>query len=171
MALCGSLRAASSNLALLHAISLLAPQDVEISIYGGLADIPPFNPDLDIEPAPSAVAAFRFELQQSSALVISSPEYAHGVPGALKNALDWVVASNELSRKPVAIINLSTISDHAHASLVEIVSTMDARVIQAASITLPLRGRSLDASAIASDHAFASPLRSAINVLIGSIAA
>jgi len=170
MAICGSLRAASSNLALLHAMSILAPQGVEIAVYDGLASIPPFNPDLDIEPATPAVSSFRSELQQSSALVISSPEYAHGVPGALKNALDWVVASNEFSRKPVAIINTSPISMHAHGSLVEIVSTMDARVILEASITLPLRGRSLDASAIASDPAFASPLRSAIQVLMESIA-
>ena len=81
-------------------------------------------------------------------MVISSPEYAHGVPGVLKNALDWVVGSGELAEKPVALINASPRATHAWASLAETLTVMSAQVVPEASITLPLQGRSLDALAI-----------------------
>ncbi|HKH71172.1 MAG TPA: NADPH-dependent FMN reductase, partial [Vicinamibacterales bacterium] len=96
LAISGSLRRASSNGALVGAVAQLASGGVEVSIYRELASLPPFNPDLEEETAPEAVARFRAALQACDAVLISSPEYAHGVPGVLKNALDWVVASGEL---------------------------------------------------------------------------
>src|SRR6185312_2381953 len=83
--ICGSLRARSSNAALLDAVSLLSPAGVEVQRYDGLASLPPFNPDDDVEPAPVAVRRLRACVAIADALVISSPEYAHGVPGVLKN--------------------------------------------------------------------------------------
>ena len=96
LAISGSLRRLSSNTALVGAVARLAPEIVEVSIYRGLADLPPFNPDIDDDRLPAAVATFRGRLQACDAVLISSPEYAHGVPGVLKNALDWVVGSGEL---------------------------------------------------------------------------
>jgi len=99
IAISGSLRSASSNSALVQAAVRLAPAAVELSIYRELADIPPFNPDLDTEAVPVAVSRFRAVLQASDAVLISSPEYAHGVSGVLKNALDWVVSTRRSPRR------------------------------------------------------------------------
>src|SRR5512138_474853 len=123
LAISGSLRAASSNTALVGAAVLLAPGGVEVSAYQGLADIPPFNPDLDTAVPPAAVVRFRDALVGCDAILISSPEYAHGVSGVLKNALDWVVSSGELIDKPIALVNASARSIHAQASLRETLTT------------------------------------------------
>jgi chromate reductase len=165
LAMSGSLRRGSSNSALVRAVPRLAPDTVEVFIYGELEALPPFNPDLDDEHAPAAVARFRAALRACDAVLISSPEYAHGVPGVLKNALDWVVGSGELVDKPVALINTSTRATHAWSSLAETLSVMSARVILDASITVSLGGRMLDADGIVADAAIASALRSAIYVL------
>src|SRR5262245_2139865 len=161
----GSLRRTSSNTALVRAAERLAPVGVELSIYSELADIPPFNPDLDTEAVPAAVSRFRAVLQASDAVLISSPEYAHGVSGVLKNALDWLVSSGELIDKPIAVINASARATHAHASLCETLVTMSGRVIADASITLPLAGTAFDADGSLSDACLSTSLRSAIEVL------
>src|SRR5262249_37530282 len=83
----------------------------------------------DTDSGPAAVMNFRARLNGAAAVVICSPEYAHGVPGALKNALDWVVGSGELVGKPVGVWNLSARAVHAHASLVETLQTMSALVL------------------------------------------
>ena len=86
LAICGSLRAASSNTAVLEAMAALAPADVTITLYDRLADLPYFNPDLDREgdPPPASVADLRAQIGGADGIVICSPEYAHGVPGVLK---------------------------------------------------------------------------------------
>ena len=104
-------------------------------------------------------------LQSCDAVLISSPEYAHGVPGVLKNALDWIVGSGELIGKPVALINASARATHAWASLFETLTVMSARVIPEASTTVPVQGRTLDADGIASDPELAPQLRSAVEAL------
>src|SRR5512136_978771 len=138
LAISGSLRAGSSNTALLHAAAALAPRSFEVSVYSGLATLPHFNPDLDNEAVPSAVVDFRSQLRACDGVLISSPEYAHGVPGVLKNALDWVVASGELYGKPVALINASPRSTYAQASLKDTLTVMTASLIPEASITVSL---------------------------------
>jgi chromate reductase len=164
-AISGSLRSASSNSALVGAAVHVAPDTVELSAFRGLAELPPFNPDLDGDRTPEAVLSFRAALRACDAVLISSPEYAHGVPGVLKNALDWVVGSGELIDKPIALINASTRATRAWASLAETLSVMSARVILDASITIPLQGRALDADGIREDSALAALLRSAIETL------
>ena len=165
LAISGSLRRASSNSALIEAVARLSPDTADVSIYRELETLPPFNPDLDGGPTPAPVARFRAALQECNAVLISSPEYAHGVPGVLKNALDWVVGSGEFVDKPVALINTSARATHAWASLAETLSVMSACVVLDASITVPLGGRTLDADSVVRDAAFASALRSALTVL------
>src|SRR5262249_44987008 len=145
----GSLRSQSSNTTVLQAVALLAPDNVSIALYNGLGGLPHFNPDLEETPGP-AVLDFRGRLQESDAVLISSPEYAHGVPGVLKNALDWIVGTGELVEKPVALINASPQSTYAYASLVETITVMSARVVKTACVTLPFWNKSLDAAGIAS---------------------
>ena len=134
-------------------------------MFLGLGELPAFNPDLDGEGTPETVDSLRKMLDACDAVLISSPEYAHGVPGVLKNALDWIVGSGELVGKPVGLVNASTRATHAWTSLVETLTVMSALVIPRASITVPLQGRTLDADAIAADAELATLLRSALDAL------
>ncbi len=103
----GSLRARSTNLLLLETAALLAPPQAQLEIFTRLADIPPFQPDTPPDIPPAAVAALRHAVSAADAVVFSVPEYAHGLPGALKNALDWLVDGIEFTHKPVALFNAS----------------------------------------------------------------
>ena len=165
LAIAGSLRQASSNGALVNVAAALPLASAELVVYGGLAAMPPFNPDNDGDAAPEAVRRFRQHLFACDAVLIASPEYAHGVPGALKNALDWVIESGELVDKPVALISASARARYAWAALVEILTTMSARVIGEASITLSLQGRTLDAVGMAGDLALRTSLTRALDAL------
>jgi NAD(P)H-dependent FMN reductase len=130
LAIPGSLRATSSNAALLRAARGVAPAGTEITLYDGLGGLPHFSPDLDVEPLPPPVAALRAQIGVVEALAISSPEYAHGMPGALKNALDWLVSAVEPIDKPVLLLSASPGGAiHAHAQLLEVLRTMSMRVI------------------------------------------
>ena len=165
LAISGSLRKASSNSALVSAAVRVAPVGVEVSVYGQLADVPPFNPDLDTDTAPAGVVRFRAALEACDAILICSPEYAHGVSGVLKNALDWIVSSGVLMDKPIALINASTRATHAYASLKETLTTMSARVIEDASITIPLAGSEHDPNRIAGDVHLSRQLRASLVAL------
>lgn len=171
LAISGSLRRASSNSALVGAAARLAPTDVAVSVYCGLPTLPPFNPDQDTGHVPQAVAHLRSELQATEALLISSPEYAHGVPGVLKNALDWLVGSGELIDKPVALVNASARATHAWNALVETLTVMSARVVPDASITIALDGRQWDVEGIVADAATSTALKSALRALVAAASA
>jgi chromate reductase len=108
----------------------LSPAGVEFIIYDNLGGLPHFNPDLDNqESLPAEVRELRGMLNRSNALVISTPEYAHGIPGVLKNALDWLVSTVVLENKPAGIV-MGSASDGAQArnSLIEILKTMNAKI-------------------------------------------
>ena len=166
LAISGSLRAASTNTAALQAAAILAPAGTSIVLYRDLGNLPHFNPDLDTDDPPEGVRALRHEIGRCNGLLICSPEYAHGVPGSLKNALDWLVSSFEFPEKPVALINTSQRAVHAQAQLTEILRTMSARLIDRSSITLPLWGRNLDAVGIASNPTLSSQLRAALDYFV-----
>ncbi|MCU1282509.1 MAG: NADPH-dependent reductase [bacterium] len=139
VAISGSLRAQSSNGALLRAAASVAPAGVEVELYEELGTLPHFNPDLDEEgmTPPPAVASLRARLGAADAVILCSPEYAHGMPGALKNALDWLVSVGALVGKPTAVINASpTSGEHAQAQLVEVLTTMSWRVVAEACLRI-----------------------------------
>lgn len=165
----GSLRAASTNTTLLKAAAAMAPEGVTLHIYDGLGDLPHFNPDLDKDPPPAAVDEFRFHLRKSAGVIISTPEYAHGVPGVLKNALDWLVASGELYEKPVVLFNASPRANYAQASLTETLTVMTTRVISEACIVVPLLGKDIDANGVIADPELTRTLRSALAVFAKAI--
>ena len=162
LAVSGSLRRSSTNTALLGAASLLAPEGMTIERYDGLAGLPHFNPDLDIDPLPASVADLRARVGAADGLLFSSPEYARGVPGSLKNAFDWLVSSDVFPGKPVAFFHASERGVVSQAALRLILETMSARVIDGASITIPLLGTQTDACAIADDAAMAEKIREAL---------
>jgi chromate reductase, NAD(P)H dehydrogenase (quinone) len=165
LAISGSLRQASSNSALVSAAVRVAPIGIEVSVYEALAEVPPFNPDLDTDTPPVGVVRFRAVLQVCDAILICSPEYAHGVSGVLKNALDWIVSSGELMDKPIALINTSGRATLAHASLWETLTTMSGRVIEDASVTIPLEGPRSDAASIAQDAHLSGLLKASLTAL------
>lgn len=170
LALSGSLRAASYNTALLRAAAALAAEGVEIALYDGVADLPYFNPDLE-ETLPPRVANLRAKVKSADGLLISCPEYAHGVPGAFKNALDWLVGGEEFVDKPVALLNASPRATYAQESLAEIMRTMSGHLIAEASITVPLLGQRLDVDGIVSNSEMANALRGAIAAFVRAIEA
>jgi chromate reductase, NAD(P)H dehydrogenase (quinone) len=153
LAISGSLRLASTNTAALEALARLAPEGVKVLLYRDLANLPVFNPDDDLEekPKPEPVETLRALVDASDALVIAAPEYAHGLPGALKNALDWLVASETFAGKPTALINTSPRAFHAQASLREILSTMAARLIPEAFVSISLTGKAVTPEEILAD--------------------
>lgn len=171
LAISGSLRSESSNTVLLCAAAVLAPPGVEVVLYDGLGTLPHFNPDLDRtldDPLlPPAVRALRARVGEADALLICSPEYAHGVPGSLKNALDWLVGGSEMPGLPVALVNASPSSVHAQASLAETLRTMSARVVRGSPFLAPMSGRGLDAAGAAADTEVAAALRAALAALAG----
>jgi chromate reductase len=172
LAISGSLRARSSNTAVLRAAARVASADVRVVHFSGLDGLPHFNPDLDADgmAPPPGVEELRRQVEASDALLICSPEYAHGVPGSLKNALDWLVSVPALYRKPVTLLNASPRSVHAQAALVETLRTMSLTVVPDAAVVVPLRERDMDDRAIAEDPSAAEVLRGALESLSGIVA-
>ena len=145
LALSGSLRAASDNTRLLRAMTRIALAGVDVVVYSGLGELPLFNPDIEF-PNPPAVAALREAINAADVVIIASPEYAHGMTGVIKNALDWMVGNESFVNKPVALLNAAPRATHAYLALRETVTMMSASVIDAACITLaqPITGMSED---------------------------
>lgn len=170
LAVSGSLRARSTNTELLKACALLAPQTVTIQLYEGLGTLEHYNADLDTDRPPPQAADWRRRVAAADALLFSSPEYARGVPGSLKNALDWLVGGSEIVEKPVALINGSPRASHAQASLALTLQTISAHVINAEPYLVPVLGKTLAAREIAQDETLAAVLRSAVQNLVQAAA-
>jgi len=171
LAISGSLRGGSSNTALLLAAAALAPTGLNVMLYENLAGLPHFNPDLDQEPFPAAVTDFRAQLRKSAGVIISCPEYAHGVPGVLKNALDWLVASGELFEKPVALFNASPRGTYALASLTETLTVMTARLVPEASVSLVFAPKGHGQFTITGDPEQAARIQNALAAFAKAIGA
>jgi chromate reductase len=169
----GSLRDASSNTSLLRAAQMLAGPGLIIDLYDGLGDLPHFNPDLESgrAPLPAPVTNLRRWVAAADGLILSCPEYAHGLPGAFKNALDWLVGSPDFSGTPVVLFNASSRAHHAQAALRLTLKAMSATLIEGASITIPLAGKTASPLEIASDPAFAFAIVDALDVLVGAVLA
>jgi chromate reductase len=163
LALCGSLRAASMNAALLRAASRLAPAGMTVTLFSGMARLPLFNPDLEAD-LPAPVRELHVAIADCDALIIASPEYAHGVTAVIKNALDWLVSHEGFVDKPVAVFNASPRSVHADASLRETLITMSADLRIDACVSLPLRSTGMDEHAIVESE-YAPALRRALAIL------
>ncbi len=170
LAISGSLRPQSSNTAILQAVVELATADVDIKIYDGIGNLSHFNPDLDDGLA--SVIDWRTHLQDTDGVIFCTPEYAHGVPGALKNALDWIVSSGEFMYKPTAVISASPSpdgGDKANASLVQTLRVMMADIPAGATLCIPAISAKLNDKGKLIDSATVSALRSLFDILIYSI--
>ena len=161
LALSGSLRKASYNLAALKALSNVAPEYIDI-VIGDISQLPLFNPDMETEMIP-ALESLKRELDSSSGLIISSPEYAHGVSAPMKNALDWLVSSYEFPDTPIMLINTSPRAFHAFESLKEVLTTMSGVIIERANVSIPLLGSVLVDGEIHKDNDCHAILRKGLN--------
>jgi chromate reductase, NAD(P)H dehydrogenase (quinone) len=165
LAISGSLRAASLNSMLLRAVKRLAPAGIELELYRGLGALPLFNPDLEALGAPPVVADLRSRIIASDAVLIASPEYAQGVSGVVKNALDWMVGNESFVDKVVGVLNASPRATIAQAALRETLSTMSAHVVPAACITVAIVGSGLDEDGIVRHNEISAALVSALRAL------
>ncbi|MFM9840899.1 MAG: NADPH-dependent FMN reductase [Cyclobacteriaceae bacterium] len=137
LALCGSTRKNSTNLNLIKAIADLTKEKFEIIVFEGLTEIPHFNPDLDTDNPPQLVTDFRKKLREVNGILICTPEYAMGVPGTLKNVIDWTVSSMEFSKKPTALITASSMGEKGHASLLETLKVIEADITDETQLLIP----------------------------------
>jgi chromate reductase, NAD(P)H dehydrogenase (quinone) len=140
LAISGSLRSGSSNTNILRALVNLAPENTTIEIYESIGNLPHFNPEIDDDRVLLSVQDWRSQLQEADAVIFCTPEYAHGVPGVLKNALDWIVSSGEFMSKPTAVISASPSPDggeKANASLVQTLKMMMAEINERSILCIP----------------------------------
>ncbi|MEZ2335748.1 NADPH-dependent FMN reductase [Mucilaginibacter sp. RCC_168] len=136
LAISGSLRSGSSNHHILKYLATQVPAGLNYTIYDELALIPPFDPGLDNDTPPETVIRLRELLATVDGLIICTPEYAFGVPGQLKNMLDWLVSSSSLVKKPVALIAASLGGEHAHASLLLTLGALNSYIVDGATLVI-----------------------------------
>jgi chromate reductase, NAD(P)H dehydrogenase (quinone) len=166
LAIPGSLRLNSSSNQILNAIVALTPKDVSIEIFKGVGYIPHFN---DAEDTPEAVAVFREKIKNADAVLICTPEYAFGVPGSLKNAIDWTVSSGEFIDKPLGFITASTHGEKGHAAMRFIFTAIPAKVIDDALLLISFVRSKLDAAGNVKDPVVLNDLNKVLFSLIQSV--
>jgi chromate reductase, NAD(P)H dehydrogenase (quinone) len=170
----GSLRADSYNAALLRGSAELLPEDVELELWHGLRDVPPYDEDMDVEPATPAVAALRAALAGADAVLFATPEYNSSVPGQLKNALDWAsrpLATNVLRNMPVAVVGASTGAFGAvwaQAELRKVLAAAGARVVEG-EVAVGHAHQKLDASGRLLDSNLREQLAEVVEGLVDAV--
>ena len=167
LALSGSLRKASYNSAAIKALKILSPPNIKITI-GAINELPLFNPDREDEHIP-ALATLSTAIKNSRGLIIASPEYAHGISGPMKNALDWLVGSTDFPNKPIMLINTSPRASYAQQNLKEVLTTMSGNIVEASCLSIPLLGTELDALSIANNKAMANKLLASLQTFCMAI--
>jgi NAD(P)H-dependent FMN reductase len=151
LAICGSTRKESVNLHLLQAIAQMFEGKVAFEIYRGLGELPHFNQDLDIDPAPAAVEALRSKMLLADGILVCTPEYVFSLPGSLKNVMEWMVSTTILSDKPVALITASSSGHRAHEALQLLMSTIGARIVGGASLVISAPKNKISTESVITD--------------------
>jgi NAD(P)H-dependent FMN reductase len=170
--ICGSVRAGSTNAAVLRTAAQLAPSDVTVTSYDELASLPHFNPDDDGENLPTPVAQLRARLGEASGLLFCTPEYAGALPGSFKNLLDWSVGGGEMSGKPVGWINCSwahTGAAGAYAELRTVLTYTDSVIVEPACAEVPVTRNDLGADGLIADPAIRARLAEVMAALAAAV--
>jgi chromate reductase len=171
----GSLRRGSYNTRLLEAAPELLPEGVELELFDGLKEVPPYDEDDDVEPAPDPVARLRETIAGADAVLIATPEYNASVPGQLKNALDWAsrpLMTNSMRFKPVAVAGASTGAFGAvwaQGELRKVLAAMGARVVEA-EVAVGHAPTRFDEEGRLVDEDIREQLAELLNVLIAAVA-
>ena len=137
LAICGSLRPNSSNHSIIQFIAANTPDNVALTQFEGIDRLPHFNPALDVDDAPIPVAQMREAIHKADGVIVCTPEYAFGVPGSLKNVLDWTVSSGSFNQKTVSIITASSNGSKAHAALLQIFTALGASFTEDTTLLIP----------------------------------
>jgi chromate reductase len=142
LAISGSLRASSTNTALLHALARVAEPPVQVTVWSGLAELPAFSPDQEGEATPDPILRLAERIDKADGLIVACPEYVHSLPGAFKNAIDWMVSRPEIIAKPIAILHASHRGGDVLEQLRIVLSTVSDRFLPDVFAQVPLISRS-----------------------------
>lgn len=162
LAIPGSLRQNSSSNYILKAILSGATEDIMVEVYEGVGSLPHFN---DPEETPGPVIEFREKLKQSDAVLICTPEYAFGIPGSLKNALDWTVGTGDFVGKPVGVVTASSQGEKGHAALMLVLTAISATVIADATLLIQFVRAKLDNVGNVKDSSLLEQLKLVVHAL------
>ena len=163
LAIPGSLRSNSSSHQILNEIISFAPSRVKIEVFQGLGSLPHFN---DAEQPSPNVNEFRNRIREAGAVLICTPEYAFGIPGSLKNAIDWTVSSAEFYGKPVGLITASSHGEKGHTAMMWVLTAIGARIIEDSSMIISFVRAKLDSNGKIKDEELANALRKAVENLV-----
>jgi chromate reductase len=166
VAISGSLRSNSSNNAVLRVAAQLVPAEVAFTVYEGLGALPHFNDSID--PA-DTVKEFRTLLKEADGIIICSPEYAFGVPGSLKNAIDWTVSSGEFVNKPTALITAATGGNNAHAALLLTFTALSANIAEESKLLISFVRYKMNAAGEINDPATIEAIQHVVSSLLHCI--
>lgn len=168
LAINGSTRATSANGYFIQAIARLIGDRAEFERYASIADLPHFNPDLDHDAPPAAVVHFRDRVRASDAVLICTPEYAMGVVGSLKNALDWLVSSSSLSGKSVMLVTASLSGEKGHAALLDTLAVIEAVLRPETNVLVPFAKTKVTAEGVITDAEALGAIQRALEVLLAA---
>jgi chromate reductase, NAD(P)H dehydrogenase (quinone) len=169
LAICGSTRNNSTNHRLIKAIGQRFADRVDIVPFNEIGTIPVFYPGIPPEEHPPQVLAFRQQIKNADAVLICTPEYAHGVPGALKNAIDWTVSSGEFSQKITALITASTDGRFGHAALLETLKVIECKNISELHLIISFIQTRLNTEDDFTDEKTGNDVEALMNALLQSI--
>lgn len=169
LAISGSLREGSSNHNILQLLGKMIPDGIIYSIYDGIRNIPAFDPGIDNDNPPVQVTDFREKISQADGIIVCTPEYAFGVPGALKNALDWMVSSGSFSGKPTALITASTGGENAHEAMKKILGAIDAKFTPDTTLLIQFVRSKMDADGNVTDVNTAQQIKALVKAFVDSI--
>jgi NAD(P)H-dependent FMN reductase len=162
-------RTASTNTALLQAIATYCA-DLARFAFARIDDLPIFNADLEGDRTPAVVEQFAKSIGDADGLLFAVPEYAHGMPGGLKNALDWLVSRSEFPDKPMMMVHASTRGSHARVALAEVLRTMSARLISEDGLSLHLMGKTdEELAALLASEETRKQMRDMVHMLVSEI--
>lgn len=168
LAISGSLRTDSSNTSILKHLQKSVPQH-DFDIYNGLDKLPHFNPVLDNEEPPVEVKQLRELLAQADGIIICTPEYAFGIPGSLKNMIDWTVSSSSLVDKKIALITASSMGDTAHAAMLKILEALTGKTIGNTTLLIPYIRSKMNAENEIIDVKTEQDIQNVLKALLASI--
>lgn len=171
LAFSGSLRSGSLNTALLHALTSMMPNDVSYKVWEGIGTLPHFSPEIDGEASPGPAIAYRALLKAADAIIICTPEYAFGMPGVLKNALDWAVSSGEFDRKRVATISASPMTSggqKAHDWLTQTLTALGAFQVEGAKLSVAAAKGKIGEDGTIKDASLSADLNQLLQTLINA---
>jgi NAD(P)H-dependent FMN reductase len=140
LAISGSARRQSTNTALLRALQAIAPAGIDMQVHTGIGDLPVFSPDLEGTHEPASVTDFKAAIAHSDGVLVCSPEYVRGIPGGLKNAIDWLVSGDQIVGRPIALVHASHRGEDMLQALRAVLSTVSAAFNADLFLRVPVLG-------------------------------